>query len=140
MLTTLTYATMEENGETYELVPAFIERTTLGFEDHGVFTGVLHLDYGSSRQGAGMMILDSRESDEDSTRRGTAFGLDWIIRVIQVVGVDAWEELRGKQIYAMKSERYGYVEGIANIQMPVHRHLVFRNHSEEFAQKWPEGR
>ncbi len=79
---------------------AKIERTTLGYEDHGIFTCVLHLSYGSSGQGAGTYSLDDYD-DSLKRRRGTAFGMDWIIRAMKACGVDEWSKVKGRTVLAV---------------------------------------
>lgn len=65
---------------------AKIERTTLGFEDHGILTAFLILDYGGAGQGFGGYSL-----------KGDAMS-GFVEQVLNTVGVQAWEELPGKYI------------------------------------------
>ena len=78
---------------------AKITKTFLGFEDHGLFTFFLHLDYGSSGQGAGGYVLGR--------------SVEIIKKILEVVGVNEWEELPGKFI-RVKAE-HGKVHSIRNI-------------------------
>ena len=79
---------------------AKIEHTTLGYEDHGIFTCVLHLNYGDSGQGAGTYALD--EFDEETRqRKGTAFGMEWVIRAMKAAGVDEWSKVKGRTVIAL---------------------------------------
>ena len=80
-----------------ETVNARITRTMLGYEDHGILTCYLHLDYGGSGQGFGGYSLDSWDDDE-KRRNCVAFGLEFIAQTIKTVGVDKWEDLPGKHI------------------------------------------
>lgn len=76
---------------------ATITGTLLGYEDHGILTFFLYLDYGGSGQGAGGYSLD--EYDKVLKKRvGAKEGLDLIIEILNVVGVRSWEELKGKHI------------------------------------------
>jgi hypothetical protein len=134
-------ATTEIGGVTYSLHPARIDYTHLGYEDHGIFTAVLYLDFGGSAQGAGTYILDSPE-DADSgkyTRVGTAYGHDWIIQAMRVVGVDKWESMQGKRVYALREQPYGMIKGLININNHSN-YFLFDVHAREFKIKWPEGR
>lgn len=82
-----------------EIRNARIETTTLGFEDHGIFTFWLMLDYGGAGQGYGGYGLDEPRRDDSGKylgRRGTAFGCDAIVRLLEVLDVDSWEKLPGK--------------------------------------------
>ena len=63
-----------------EIVNARIRSTTLGVEDHGIFTAWLNLDYGGSGQGFGGWALDGKpvKRDAHSRRPGTAYGCEFI--------------------------------------------------------------
>lgn len=101
-----------------EIINAKIERTSLGYEDHGILTGMLYLDYGWGGQGFGGYSLDRRavkdaEGHQCGARRPSqACGL-WIQRVLEVVGVTHWEDLPGKFIRVdhehSKIHRIGHV-------------------------------
>lgn len=81
---------------------AKITNVSFGYEDHGILTCMLHLDYGGSAQGAGGYALDELDK-ATKERRGTAYGLDFIIRTMRAVGVEEWGQLTGKTIYALSS-------------------------------------
>jgi hypothetical protein len=83
---------------------AKIERITLGREDHGIFTCMLHLNFGSSGQGAGGYELDEpiHEGEEFVRRQGTAFGMEWIIRAMDACGVDDWSKVQGRTVLALR--------------------------------------
>ncbi len=92
---------------------AKITGTTLGREDHGIMTAYINLDYGgSSCQSAGGYGFDEYNKKKDC-REGTAFGMEFIMRVLEVVGVDRWEDLKGKHI-RVKADHCG-VEAIGHI-------------------------
>lgn len=81
---------------------AKIERTALGVEDHGIFTAMLHCSYGHSGQGVGGYTLDQPRRDIDDKfigRFGTAYGMEFIRRVLLACGVDSWEKLPGRTIF-----------------------------------------
>ncbi len=79
-----------------EVENAVIRFTTLGYEDHGVLTAFIHLDFKGGGQGFGGFGLDNIAED-DSTERSPhpAAGL-FIGRVLSVLGVGKWEDLKGK--------------------------------------------
>lgn len=88
---------------------AKVSGTFLGVEDHGIMTAIIYLDYGGAGQGAGMYSFDAynkpREGKPyapmyDSDRVGTAYGTEWIRRILKAFGVDQWEKLVGRTIYA----------------------------------------
>ena len=78
-----------------EIRTARIQYTHLGWEDHGLFTLCIGLDYGSGAQGFGHLILSNYDKATDR-QVGTAYGMDLIMRICAVVGVNTWEELKGK--------------------------------------------
>lgn len=85
-----------------EIKNAKITSTTLGHEDHGIFTCMIYLDYGdSSGQGFGGYALDIPKKDTKGkflSRVGTSYGMQFIIELLKVVGVDKWEDLPGEYI------------------------------------------
>ena len=102
----------------YEEKNAQIESTSLGGYDGGtsVMTCWLHLKYGGSGgQGFGGYGLDEpfHKGDKFAGRRGTAYGMEFITRIIATVGVDRWEDLPGK--YIRVRARHDKVLAIGNI-------------------------
>lgn len=89
----------------------------LGYEDHGILTAYLHLKFSGTEQGFGGYSMDaphpSAKKDYSFRRIGTAFGCDFIIRVLKVVGVEKWEELKGK--YVRADHDWGKIYRIGNI-------------------------
>jgi hypothetical protein len=105
---------------------AIIRHTFLGFEDHDIFTFILTLDYGGSQQGAGTYCLSHNTKKDRHVIHESAGPV--IAKILEVVGVDTWEELKGKHIRAKCS--YDKVSAIGHI---VHdRWLVF----EDFFKKY----
>ena len=85
---------------------AQIESTMLGYEDHGILTCFLMLKQKGSGQGFGGYRLDAPE--------GYSIYTDfWIKRILEVVGVEKWEDLKGKYVQ-VKGEHYG-IEAIGHI-------------------------
>ena len=82
---------------------AKIDSTELGWEDHGIFTAIVGLDYGTGgHQSAGLYALD--EYDKALDRRvGSKEGMDFIIRLLRACGVDKWESLIGRTVYAVST-------------------------------------
>ena len=95
-----------------EIKNAIIEGTTLGTEDHGIFTAFLTLNYGGSCQGFGGYSFDGFD-EKQNKRIGSAYGCEFIMRVLKVVGVEKWEDLKGKHI-RVKADS-GKVYAIGNI-------------------------
>jgi len=92
---------------------AIIESTMLGIEDHGIMSFYLYLNYGGSGQGAGGYCLDTpiKENGTFLRRVGTAEGLSLIMEIMEVVGVQKWEDLPGKHIRVKANQGKVYVIG-----------------------------
>lgn len=105
---------------------AKIESTMLGFEGHGFLTYWLYLDYGGSGQGFGgfvFPVLDEdgkvKKQDKKLYEKLSIYGTETIKRILQIVGVEKWEELSGKHIRVKLNDEpkgFGYgIEAIGNI-------------------------
>lgn len=98
---------------------AKITSTALGYEDHGILSSMLFVDYGGGTcQGIGGYSLDEPTHDADGKflgRRGSAYGCEFIARTLKACGVDSWEKIKGRTIYVLKEDdRWGAkVLGIA---------------------------
>lgn len=112
-MTTLSI-TVEQSGKIYQGVLAKIDKTEIGYEDHGILTAFLHCSWPGGGVSVGGYQLDVKGS-------GTAFGLDQIICIMETVGVDGWEKLAGKQVVLLfsappgKSTLGSRVVGIAGL-------------------------
>lgn len=113
---------------------AKIKSTMLGYEDHGIFTVWLTLDYGSSGQGAGGWALDTPLKDEDDKfikRVGTAQGLDFIIGVMRACGVQKWEDIAGRTVIALsegdEGSWGGTVIGLKPLPTEKGKEFIFRD-------------
>lgn len=88
-----------------EIKNAVIEDTMLGFEGHGILTIMITLDYGGSCQGFGGYRMDG----------GDDFMSNSINLILKTVGVNAWEQLKGKHVRVEKEEGYnGKIMRIGN--------------------------
>lgn len=107
---------MTTDTQTHVEQIAKIRRVFLGTEDHGIFTCSLDLDYGSSGQGAGGYGLDEPRKDGEGKhigRFGTAYGMEWIMRLMRACGVNDWSKVEGRTVIALRDEGYhGRVRGI----------------------------
>ena len=80
-----------------EIKNAKISSTMLGREDHGIMTFMIYIDgYGFSR-GIGGYCLDEFSS-ATQTRVFRSESMEAISKILEVVGVDKWEDLPGKYI------------------------------------------
>jgi hypothetical protein len=81
------------------IINARITGTKLGYEDHGILTFWLSLDYGGSGQGFGGYALDSYDKEKDCRKHSKYAGV-CIEKILKVVGVDNWEDMKGKYVRA----------------------------------------
>lgn len=112
---------VEHEGVTYDAETAVIRETDLGWEDHGIFTFMLHVDYSSygGSTGIGGIVLDGKPTKEYGDRVPTALGMAYIVEVMRILGVRRWEDLRGQQMLVLfdqdQTSRAGMgAVGIAN--------------------------
>ncbi|WP_066298926.1 hypothetical protein [Arthrobacter luteolus] len=128
--------TIKHDGKTYGGQIGTIKSTSLGTEHHGVMTGMLHVEWKGGGVGVGGMTLDTpRRAEEDNHlgRFGTAYGLDHIMRVLEAVGVDKWEDLPGTPIVVLFEGQSIWgaasvgIAGITNEKV-----LIYKDHVDEF--------
>ena len=107
-----------------EIVNAQIEATRLGpgGNDGRGFGCWLFLKYeGGCGQGFGGYSLtkpDKRRDDDDYEDRwlGTAWGMSYITRLLEAVGVDEWEKLKGKYVRVKREAGWnGQILGVGHI-------------------------
>lgn len=112
---------IKHDGVTYTGQIGTIKRTTLGIEDHGIMSAMLHVEWKGGGIGVGGYTLDGPRKDDDGKRLGrfgSAFGMDHIIRILETVGVEKWEALPGKQVIVLFKDGGGWGStacGIAGI-------------------------
>jgi hypothetical protein len=82
---------------------ARVESVTLGTEGHGILTVWLMLDYGGSGQGFGGYALDEWH-EPWGRRRGTAYGTDYLLRLLAAFGVDSLDKIKGRYCYALTDD------------------------------------
>lgn len=77
---------------------AKITGTMLGIEDHGHFTNMIYLEWPGGGVGFGGWATD--EWDEKTQKRVDKNGLtgEYIKALLDVVGVEKWEQLQGKHV------------------------------------------
>lgn len=88
---------------------AKIESTHLGYEDHGIFTLLLNVNYGGSGQSIGFHSLDN-PSPTGKGRVGTRYGMEYIMRVMSACGVSKWEDVKGRTIIVLKRDNSWHSE------------------------------
>lgn len=94
---------------------AIIESTMLGREDHGILTFMIRVRFDSCVSvGIGGYALDyySRELEK---RVYSAKSLEAISNILDVVGVDRWENLVGKHIRIKDNGLNSLIDEIGNL-------------------------
>ena len=82
-----------------EIKNATITSTHLGYEDHGIFTAYINLDYGGGGQSFGGYAFSQYEDNKKAKGKQVSadrFTGEFILRLIDAIGVKSWEELAGK--------------------------------------------
>src|SRR5437773_1686917 len=80
---------------------AKIRSVSLGFEDHGILTCWLNLDYGGSAQGFGGYGFSHRPNNKHI---GAADLADYILAILTTLDVESWEKLPGKSVRVKKAD------------------------------------
>jgi hypothetical protein len=115
---------------------AKIDRVFLGIEGHGIMTCLVSLDYGGSGQTVGGYALDEprHEGDEFVGRFGTAFGMEWIARLMRAAGVSDFAKIQGRTVLALTDgDAYGAtVIGLAPLPTERGEPFLFRELAEEY--------
>lgn len=116
--------TVTDNNTATERI-AKIRSTMLGYEDHGIFTGGLDLDYGGSGQTAGLYTLDYNDRDLAKRVESTPGGVHrWVTGCLRACGVDRWEKVAGRTVIAICEDGWnGKVLGIK--PLPTEKGEVF---------------
>ena len=129
---------------------AKIDSTHFGVEDHGIATFFLNLKWNSGGVGVGGYGIDTPLFENPATgelrtsrgddftefrgRFGTDYGLQMMLKMLTVVGVEAWEKLPGQTVlvlFGTESAGWGSLaKGIANPFDP-DKYLVLEDFREE---------
>jgi hypothetical protein len=95
---------MSDNIET-----AQIARTFFGVEDHGM---IIHMQGEGWGQGFGNIALDGYNRQLDR-REGWGDGIMLIRAILEAVGVESWEELKGK--YCRIKREQGMIVAVGHV-------------------------
>ena len=123
------------NSKNYSGVMAKIDSTTLGQEDHGIWTAMLACSWESGGISVGGYALDNPVKDENEHvhRFGSAFGMDQVIAICETVGVSAWEKLKGASVIVLfpENDTWGSrAVGIAGVHNS--KTLIFADHCDSW--------
>lgn len=80
---------IDHEDRAYRAEVMTIDRTTLGFEDHGIMTAYLHCSADSIGCTLGGYFIRNR------------FGADFLGTILETLKAHTWEELKGKRIYVL---------------------------------------
>ena len=94
-----------------EIKNAIITDATLTVEDHGLLSGWIQLDYGGSAQGFGGYCLYLPKSFAHHELK--SFAGHWIWRVMEIAGVERWDQLKAKTIRVRGN--WSHIEAIGHI-------------------------
>jgi hypothetical protein len=128
--------TIEHGGKTYGGQIGTITSTRLGMEDHGITTASLTVEWAGGGVSVGGFALDTvaDKTAGDYSRRGTAYGLDHILRILEAVGVERWERLVGEQVIVLFEGRSAWGAQSVGIASTTDDSKVFV--MEDHAEAW----
>lgn len=91
-----------------------IEQTHLGFEDHNILAWGILFTVNGEQQFTGMQRQSMLRDHEE-----------FFAVILNTVGVKTWEQLQGKATYVLRREPEGVILGIANLNAPSERFVLF---------------
>lgn len=97
-----------------EIRNAKITHTMFGREDHGIMTFMVFVEFGSCGCGIGGYAIDQYDRQSKS-RVFSAKGLEAISKILETVGVETWEDLKGKYIRIKEPRLGGTIDEIGNL-------------------------
>jgi len=134
---------IEHNDKKYTGHIATIDGTTLGgLGDRGIFNFWLSTSWKGGGVSVGGYAMDEPHKDDDDKflgRRGTAYGMQLIMDVMETVGVTDWEKIKGEKIivlfdYSPTGGTWGgQSRGIANL-LDESKVLVLSEHAEAYRE------
>lgn len=87
----------------------------LFYEDHGILTLFIQIDFGGSSQGFGGYVLDA--TDKAGGRKGSAAGMDFIVRLLKLFDVARLADIEGRTVYALYDDA-GFNAPIIGLETP----------------------
>jgi hypothetical protein len=99
---------------TNKIENAKITSTMLGLEDHGIMTSMITVEGPGWGCGFGGYAFDGYDPMK-KRRCGVGYGIEFIKRVLSVVGVEKWEDLPGKHVRVETEGWGGRILRIGNI-------------------------
>ncbi len=95
---------------------AQIESASITIERGFILSCWLQLNYGGSGQGFGgyFFMLGKTSAHYESAKNFNAAGI-YIMRILEIAGVESWNELKGKTIRVEKTDEWGSILRIGHI-------------------------
>jgi len=90
-----------------------IQAAEIEIEDHGILTSMVRIRHDSHSGTFGGYQFD--HSDGEGGHKGHVMCAEMIRRILEVVGVHRWSELKGKYIRVRKSDATHQIEEIGHI-------------------------
>jgi hypothetical protein len=90
---------------------AKVESTFLGYEDHGILTAYIQLSGGSWGQSAGGLMFSWRPRGGEGEQFSEA-GMAFVSGVLRACGVDTWEKVKGRTVFALREQRFDKIIGL----------------------------
>ncbi len=87
----------DKNGYLLKVENAIIKSVSLSTADHGILSGWLHIEFDCGGCGFGGFALGKPEGWKLSRKR-VDYAAEWIVRSINVAGVESWEKIPGRPI------------------------------------------
>lgn len=97
-----------------EIRNAIITDTFLGREDHGIFTFYIFVEFGGYVCGIGGYALDTYDKKRDK-RYVCNESMEALSRILETVGVDSWEKLKGQYIRVKENGWGSTIDEIGNL-------------------------
>jgi len=97
-----------------EIRNARITDTFFGREDHGIFTFYIFVEFGGYGCGIGGYALDTYDKEKDK-RYVCNESMEAISRILETVGVDSWEKLKGQYIRVIDNGWGSTIDEIGNL-------------------------
>lgn len=117
---------------------AKVQDIFFGWEDHGHLTCGAHMKLGSGgnitigNYGLDEALWDTPtgERSEDASassigRRGTEYGMEFMVRFMQAFGVREWADIKSKTVYVLMESYTGPVVGIEPLPTENGRRFLF---------------
>ena len=102
--------------DTEVIINAQIEQTEIGFYNGFSMTCWLMLRWEGAGQGFGGYCFDRHgPNGANGERVGTAYGCEFIRRILRTLEAERWEDLKGMYLRVRKVSAYGDIIGIGHI-------------------------